>query len=356
MNLDLRARMTVGRLLRRYKEDEPDALRRQADWCFARGDNAAGLSALLALADSQEDPVIAFRLGNCYERGIGVIPNFVNAVRWYERAAAQGGVNAMSRLGDIYLSGRIVRIGGSVITATESDPAMLGRNRLRPGGMSVPQDFTKAFHWNKAAAELGDAEAQARLGSQFIAGLGTAADAIQARIWFQASAEQGCAAGQFGLGAFYAGAVPGAADSRKAVDLFEKAAAQGNPLAKLSLALLLIGGQADPVRAAKLLTEAAEANNTEAMFRLGELYRSRGFAGRNLKLAETWLRRAGTRGHTRALLGLACLMVEDLAVPDYDSATIVLREAASRGDLGARRALEQMHSRGDVTREAMEKS
>jgi len=79
------------------------------------------------------------------------------------------------------------------------------------------------------------------------------------------------------------------------------------------------------------------------MFRLGELYRSRGFANRNLATAETWLRRAGTRGHTPALLALACLLVDDLAIPDYDSAAIALREAAERGNVGARRALEHIN-------------
>ena len=336
MNLNFQPRRAVSRLLRRQQHDTPDALRRRADQCFAKGDNAAGLRALLALADLQ-DPDIALRLGECYERGIGVIPNFVTAVRWYEQAAGRGSATAMSRLGDIYLSGRVVPIGNSAVSGAESDPAVLGYNRLRPEGRSVPQDWGKAFRWNMAAAEQGDAEAQARLGSQFIAGMGVGKDLAQGERWFRASAGQGCAAGQFGLGALYAGTNGG-----EAAGLLEKAAAQGNPLAKLSLAVLLIAGQGVPVdraRAAKLLTDAAEAGNTEAMFRLGEVYRSRDFAGRNFALAETWLRRAGTRGHTPALLALACLLVDDLAVPDYDSAAIILREAANRGNVGARRAL-----------------
>ncbi len=346
MNLDLRPARAAVRLLLRRQQGTPDALRSQADRCFARGDNAAGVRALLALAEHQ-DPDIALRLGECYERGIGVIPNFVSAVRWYEQAAGRGSVKAMSRLGDIYLSGRVVPIGGSTAAGTGSDPALLGCNRLRPAGRSVPQDLEKARYWNMAAAEQGEAEAQARLGSQFAAGLGVGKDLAQAERWFSASADQECAAGQFGLGALYAGTNAG-----KAAELFEKAAAHGNPLAKLSLAMLLVAGQAIPVdrdRGARLLTEAAEAGNTEAMFRLGELYRSRGFAGYDLAKAETWLRRAGTRGHTPALLAVACLLVDDLAVPDYDSAAIILREAADRGNIGARRALEHISLVGPET-------
>jgi TPR repeat protein len=220
----------------------------------------------------------------------------------------------MSRLGDIYLSGRIVGIGGLPIARTETEPLKLGFNRLRPAGMSVSQDFTKALYWNRLAAERGDADAQARLGGHYAAGLGCAPDLAEAHKWFLASAEQGCASGQFGLGVLHTGAVPDAADIVEAAAWFEKAVAQGNILAKLSLAVLLIEGQglpADPVRAARLLTEAAEANLTEAMFRLGELYCRPGFVGRDLTLAETWLRRAGTRDHAAARSALIRLLAED---------------------------------------------
>jgi uncharacterized protein len=353
VNLDFKPGAAIGRVLRRFKQDRPAALRERATRSFARNDNAGGVASLLALANDG-DPEIAFQLGDCYERGIGVLHNFVEAVRWYEHAAAGGIVKAMSRLGDIYLSGRLIRLGGSTNANGECDPAMLGRNRLRPAGVSVPQEFAKALHWNRLAAEQGDADAQARLGGQYSAGLGVTANFDEAEKWFLASAEQGCASGEFGLGALKAGAMTGrVADNVKAAAWFEKAAAQGNPLAKLSLALLLIEGQgivADPVRGAKLLTAAAEANITEAMFRLGELYRGRSFAGRNLTLAETWLRRAGTRGHGPALLALASLLIEDLATPDYDSAIVILRAAADRGDAGAQRALAQLDPTGETIR------
>jgi TPR repeat protein len=174
VNLD-RPRATLGRVLRRFARDEPAALRKRAARSFARNENATGVANLLALADRGDDPKIAFQLGDCYERGVGVVQNFVEAVRWYELAATRGVVSAMSRLGDIYLSGRLVNLGGLPVLNTSS-PVMLGRNRLRPGGLSVPQDFTKALYWNRAASEKGDAEAQARLGGQLTAGLGVNAD------------------------------------------------------------------------------------------------------------------------------------------------------------------------------------
>jgi TPR repeat protein len=301
----------IGRLVRR-RQDEPQTLRRRAAAAFGRGDNAAGVVALFALT-RRGDPAAAFQLGECYEKGIGVVVNFVEAVRWHQHAAEHGHVKAMGKLGDIHLSGRTISIDGSPVARMETDPRKLGCNSLRPAGMSVPQDFAKALHWNRLAAEQGDADAQARLGGQYAAAMGCAQDLAEARKWFLASAEQGCAAGQFGMGALLAGASSGANEIATAAAWFDKAAAQGNMPAKLSLAILLIEGQglaADPVRAAKLLTEAAQADVTEAMFRLGALYCRPDFDGRNQTLAETWLRRAGTRGHAAALSALTRLLAD----------------------------------------------
>lgn len=325
MNLEI-ARHIPRRLLSRFSRRGPDTVRRRAARSFARRDNAAGAAALLNLARSG-DAEAAFQLADCYERGIGVLHNFVDAVHWFEYAADRGMVKAMSRLGDIYLSGRIVRIGGAPVEACASNEALLGRNRLRPGGLSVLQDFSKALHWNRMAAERGDAEAQARLGSQFAAGLGTARDFDQALGWFRAAAEQGCAAGEFGLGALYAGAMPDVLDSAQAVIWFERAAAQGNSPARMSLALLLIERTESPaelLRAVKLLNEEAEAGQTEAMFRLGELYRSRNFAMRDAVLAETWLRRARTRGHKAAHAALTHLLADQSA--PYGGANLTVKE------------------------------
>ena len=310
----------------RFNRNDHTAVIRQAERLFAKGENAAAVSALRALGE-HADPAICLMLGDCYERGVGAIQNFVTAMTWYERAANAGNASAMARLGDMYFAGRVVRVNADApADAAIADAASLGANRLRPKGLSVPRDFIKAFHWNRKAAEAGNAEAQARLGCQYAAALGTTADYKAAEHWFAAAAEQDNAAGAFGLGLLYAGAYLGAPDEEKASIWLDKAATRGNAAAKMSLAMLLLNGKglpADPERAAKLLREAASANQTEAMFRLGELYRAGIGVTRDAAMAETWLRRAGARGHTQSLLLLAQLLTQGSATPDYGSAAVI---------------------------------
>src|SRR5690242_18120400 len=110
------------------------------------------------------------RLAQLYERGEGVLQNFVEAVRWYRRAADDYCVPAMARLGEIYLTGMaapgtatpaaLVRIEGK-----EDDKSLL--RSLYPQGLSIPQNLEEAALWNARAADTGDAASQARLGYQY---------------------------------------------------------------------------------------------------------------------------------------------------------------------------------------------
>jgi uncharacterized protein len=100
------------------------------------------------------------------------------------------------------------------------------------------------------------------------------------------------------------------------------------------------------VRGARLLLELAEINQPGAMFHLGQLYQAgRGVASDSTK-AEIWLRRAGTRGHTPALLALARLFMEASPAPDYESAAIALGQAAELGDPHAQHALAELYASG----------
>src|SRR5262249_29516299 len=118
---------------------------------------------------------------------------------------------------------------------------------------------------------------------------------------------------------------------------------------KYYLALLLkdgLGVQADLPRAARLLNEAAENNNTDAMYRLGELFQSGAAGEKKFAVGATWLRRGGSPGHGEAAVSLAGLLVEDSATPDYGSAAVALREAADLGDGLAQFNLGQFYSFG----------
>jgi TPR repeat protein len=336
--------MALSKILSGFRPAKSqDAARKQAMREFARGDNAAAVATLLSIGGDADADVL-FQIGECYETSKGVIPNFATAASWYEKAAVKGNLAAQARLGDMYLFGRRAH------SSSEGGDNETGSSRLMPKGVSVPQDFAKALYWNTAAAEAGSADAQGRLAYQYAMGHGVEVDYALAERWFTAAAEQGGCSGQFGLGMLYAGAYVGTIDYTKAAYWFEKAVADHDDIpSKYYLGLMLrdgLGVPADQERAMALLTEAAEANHTDAMFRLGELYQNALGDDTRFALAETWLRRAGARKHVGALVALAKLLVEDTAMPDYASAAIVLREAAELGDGLAPFYLGQFYSAG----------
>src|ERR1035438_8400587 len=74
------------------------------------------------------------RLGTCYRVGQGVETNYVEAVKWYRKAAEQNYAAAQTKLGMCYF-----------------------------GGLGVPQDFAEAVKWFQKAADQNFAAAQFNL-------------------------------------------------------------------------------------------------------------------------------------------------------------------------------------------------
>ena len=90
-------------------------------------DRARDVWAVLARggdADSQNS------LGFIYQKGLGVLPDYLRAIRLYTAAAEQGHVGAVNNLGFIYAQ-----------------------------GYGVPRDYVRAYSWYSIAAVLGDVTA-----------------------------------------------------------------------------------------------------------------------------------------------------------------------------------------------------
>ena len=96
-----------------------------------------------------------------YFNGIGVPKDYVEAVKWWRKAAEQGDVFAQYNLGLSY------------------------RN-----GCGVPEDDTEAVKWFRKAAEQGDARAQNMLGAMYHDGDGVPKDDVEAYAWLSLSVAQ----------------------------------------------------------------------------------------------------------------------------------------------------------------------
>jgi len=93
----------------------------------------------LTLKANQGDAEAQVNLGECYAKGEGVKQDYVEAVKWFRKAAEQGNVNAQYNLGLCYYN-----------------------------GYGVKQDDVEAVKWFRKAAEQGDAKTMQNLSIGFV--------------------------------------------------------------------------------------------------------------------------------------------------------------------------------------------
>ena len=156
-------------------------------------------------------------LGLCYENGDGVTKDVTEAVKWYHKAADQGDASAQYGLGLCYAKGN-----------------------------GVEKDFVEAVKWWLKAADQGDASAQKALGLCYARGDGVATNFVEAAKWYHKAADQGDASAQYKLGLFYfiGRGVP--SDYAEAVKWYRKAAEQGDSGAQCQLGIMFEDGKGVP--------------------------------------------------------------------------------------------------------------
>lgn len=118
--------------------------------------DAADAARLKADAESG-DAIAQCALGVCYDLADceGIPHDHAKACWWYEKAAAQGNVDAQVNLGVMYAQGK-----------------------------GVQQDYAKAREWFEKAAAQGDAVAQINMGVLYDNGRGVRQDKAAAKEWF----------------------------------------------------------------------------------------------------------------------------------------------------------------------------
>ncbi len=119
-------------------------------------------------------------MGNCYVRGVGgLAPSYLMAAKWYEAAKTHGNLDALIKLGRLYLYGYGVPLNVPLAidyynyAARQGDDAIqyeLGMIYL--DGVYVPKDVASGVQWLKSSAELGNAQAFFALAKCFRDGIG----------------------------------------------------------------------------------------------------------------------------------------------------------------------------------------
>ncbi len=138
------------------------------------------------------------QLAQLYAKGEGVTNSYVEAAKWFQRAADQ----------------------------TNSD-ALLGLGELYEAGQGVPKDLDQAVKLYRQAAEQGNANGQYTLAFMYESGRGLRQSHVEAAKWFQRAAERGQALAQYDLGQRYNLGVGVPVDRVEALKWLTLAAGQG---------------------------------------------------------------------------------------------------------------------------------
>jgi TPR repeat protein len=181
-------------------------------------------------------------LGNAYGQanfanslffGVGTDRNLSEALRWALKGAEGDVPMAINQLGWQYRTGMGVPVDAAEARRRYQRSAELGdtTGESQLGWMYAhvePLDYQLAMKWYRKAADQNDQTAENNIGHLYENGLGVSQDYSQAASWYQMAAATGYARAQFHLGNFYdlGHGVPH--DAAKARELMQKAAEGGD--------------------------------------------------------------------------------------------------------------------------------
>lgn len=227
-----------------------------------------------------------YRLGLCYQNGLGTEKDFTKAVHCFFKASEMGLIEARYELANAYYFGK-----------------------------GVLMDRVKAIDLFYLAALKGHMISQFMIGRYFMIDMGriddgffittSRRDTVEAFKWFMRSAEQGYHPAQRRIGAFYeSGTDPCVRNIEKALEWYKKAAEQGNDRALFAIGRLYANGldesNPDYGKAYEYYLQAANKGLREAQYRLGiSLLFGKGI-GKDEDAAIEWIKKSAKQGYAAA--------------------------------------------------------
>jgi TPR repeat protein len=160
-------------------------------------------------------------------------------------------------------------------------------------------------------AEMGDAEAQYKLGKCYYNGNEVTKDDVEAVKWWRKAAAQNNADAECNLGVSYKYGEGVIKDEVEALKWYRKAAAQNECHAECNLGIAYDLGQGvaqDQVEAVRWYRKSADQNFAEAQYNLGIHYRDGQGVAQDFVEAEKWLRKSAEQNNADAKSALADLL------------------------------------------------
>ena len=205
-----------------------------------------------------------------------------------------------------YRGGEVIKVVENIIKASmknlfPSDKLSKGKSYFKDKDNSIVKNNN--FVSLKRRAELGEVEAQFKLGSMYEKGRGLKSDYKMALYWYKKAAEGGNAGAQNQLGSMYESGRGVKKDYKKAVEWYMKAAKQGLAVAQSNLASKYYYGygvRQSNEQALYWLKLGAEGGYAQAQNNLGYMYANGIGTEKDINQAIYWWKRAAQQGEKQA--------------------------------------------------------
>lgn len=221
-----------------------------------------------------------YRMGRCYEYGIGIKKDFTAAAKWYGFAANQNYAPAQYSLGFYYEHGMGIKrdLAKAIELYQEAASQNYALAQYRLGccyehGMGTKEALARAAELYQKAAIQNCVPAQYKLGHCCEFGKGMEQDLFEAVKWYQKAAEQDCVKAQCDLGHCY----EVLKQYESAIECYNGAIKNGSTRAMYLLGRCYahgINGKKDLKTAYSLYKRAADDRkaNADACFEVGNMY------------------------------------------------------------------------------------
>jgi len=294
------------------------------------------------------------KLGNAYEKGIGVKKDPKQAFYWYKKAAEKNDSEGQHCLAECYYFA--VGTAKSLPDAffwyekaakNDHDRAQYSMGWCYEHGEGTAKNPEQAFYWYGCAARQGHTEAQAQFAKCYYLEIGTKQSLKDAIFWYEKAAVKDHLSSQFALGICYSTEGP-TQNFYQAFAWYEKAANQGHINAMCSLAACYHDGTGtlkDLKKAAFWYEKAAGQGNENAQFSLANCYFKGEGVGKNLKKAAFWYEKAAGQGNENAQFSLAnCYFKGEGVSKDLKKAVYWFEELAKNGKIPVEKELIQCYA------------
>ncbi|KAF8927940.1 hypothetical protein BGZ58_010008 [Dissophora ornata] len=238
----------------------------------------------LWISANQGDTEAQNLMGDIYRLGIGVLPDYTKAAKWYQMAADKGDAESQVELAKLYLDGsdlpedssRALDLLQAAAEQGHDEACIILGEIYVTGNFGVALDNATGMRWFREAAERGDSKAQVHLGMMFYHGKGVEQDYVESRKFLLMAADQGHLEANRYLGEMYHLGLGGPQDHHEALERSLKAAKEGDMTAQYNVGIFYINGYRDvpknPSRGTMWLKKAAEQGH-EGSQTLVEVFR-----------------------------------------------------------------------------------